>query len=249
MLAATSPIRPIRLRREGEGCGRLTAQSPRKGVDMAYLDKVELFAELDPEQLGALARSAHPRVFPRGAIVVNEGDDGLGLFVVQSGALKAFVMDESGREMTLSLLGPGEYFGELALLDDEPRSASVMALERSELLLISRAAFLAVVEASPACLHALLRNLVRRVRTLTDSVRALALVDVFGRIARLFDSLAVEKDGHFVIERHLTQQDIANLVGASREMVNRIVRDLVIGGYISVEDQRIVLHRKLPPHW
>lgn len=215
----------------------------------SYLDKVELFADLDPEQLELLAASAHLRVFPRGAIVVNEGDEGHGLYVVQSGALKAFLMDENGREMTLSLLGPGEYFGELALVDAEPRSASVMALERSELLQISRSAFLALLDANPACMRTLLRNLVKQVRTLTDNVRALALVDVFGRIARLFESLAVEKDGHWVIERHLTQQEIANLVGASREMVNRILRDLVIGGYVSVDDHRIVLCRKLPPRW
>ncbi len=223
---------------------------PAQGIDMgSHLEKVELFADIEPEQLQALAGSALLRVFPRGAIVVNEGDDGHGLYVVQSGALKAFLMDENGREMTLSLLGPGEYFGELALLDAEPRSASVMALERSELLQISRSAFLALVDANPACMHTLLRNLVKQIRTLTESVRALALVDVFGRIARLFESLAVEKDEHWVIERHLTQQEIANLVGASREMVNRIVRDLVIGGYIAVEDHRIVLRRKLPPRW
>jgi CRP/FNR family cyclic AMP-dependent transcriptional regulator len=95
----------------------------------------------------------------------------------------------------------------------------------------------------------LLRNLVRRIRALTENVRALALVDVFGRIARLFDSLAVIADGERVIERRLTQQEIANLVGASREMVNRILRDLVIGGYISIEQHRIVLRRKLPSHW
>lgn len=216
---------------------------------MGALDQVDLFAGLEPEQLAAIAGSARLRVFARGAIIVSEGDEGLGLFVVQRGALKAFVVDDSGRELTLSLLGPGEYFGELALLDAAPRSASVMALERCELLQISRAAFLAVVEQSPALMLTLLRNLVRRVRDLTDSVRALALVDVFGRVARLFESLAVERDGHWVIERQLTQQDIANLVGSSREMVNRILRDLVIGGYVSVDHHHIVLHRKLPARW
>lgn len=216
---------------------------------MTHLDKVELFAGIEPAQLDALQRSGRLRVFPAGTIVVHEGDEGNGMFVVQSGSLKVFSMDENGREITLSLLGPGEYFGELALLDALPRSASVLAVERSELLQIPGSAFLALIESNPACMGVVVRNLVSRVRTLTDNVRALALVDVFGRISRLFDSLAVEEDGCSVINRKLTQRDVASLVGASREMVNRILRDLVTGGYIVVEPNRIVLRKKLPPHW
>jgi CRP/FNR family cyclic AMP-dependent transcriptional regulator len=215
----------------------------------SYLDKVDLFAGLDPAQLETLAQSARLRTFQHGAIVVSEGDDAHGLFVVQSGSLKCFLMDENGREVTLSLLGPGEYFGELALIDEAPRSASVLALERSELLQIQRPVFLALLDENPACVRVLLKNLATRVRSLTDNVRALALVDVFGRIARLFDSLAVMRDGVPVIEQRLTQQEIANLVGASREMVNRILRDLAVGGYISIENHQIVLRRKLPARW
>lgn len=215
----------------------------------SHLDKVDLFAGLGPEQLNALLRGAVVRNYPKGSIVVNEGDDGHGLFVVQSGSLKAFLMDEQGRELTLTLFAAGDYFGELALLDDAPRSASVATVERSALLQISRPNFLAILDDNPACMQVLLRNLVRRIRTLTENVRALALVDVFGRIARLFDSLAVSVDGERVVERRLTQQEIANLIGASREMVNRILRELVIGGYISIEKNRIVLRRKLPAHW
>lgn len=215
----------------------------------SYLEKVDLFAGLDPAQLAGLARSAHLRVLPLGAIVVNEGDDGHSLFVVQSGSLKVYLMDENGREMTLSLLGPGDYFGELALLDEAPRSASVMALQRSELLQISRPSFLALLDDNPAWVRILLRNLVARIRALTENVRGLALEDVFGRIVRLLESLAVERDGQSVVERRLTQQEIANLVGASREMVNRILRDLVVGGYLVIEPQRIILRRKLPARW
>ncbi len=215
----------------------------------AYLDQVELFAGLEPAQLEALARGAQLRVFPRGAVVVNAGDEAHGLFVVQRGSLKVFLMDEGGRELTLSIHGPGEYFGELALLDEAPRSASVMALERCELLHIARPAFLALIGASPECMQALLRNLVRRIRALTDNVHALALEDVFGRIHRLLESLAVPQGEHWIVEPRLTQQEIANLVGASREMVNRIVRDLVVGGYVSIEPHRIVIRRKLPARW
>ncbi|MDD2988285.1 MAG: Crp/Fnr family transcriptional regulator [Zoogloea sp.] len=216
---------------------------------MKYLDRVDLFDGLSDEQAEVLRGRSRIRSFAPNTIVVNEGDDGSSLFVVQSGSLKVFLTDNIGREVTLSLLDPGDYFGELALLDDAPRSASVIALSRSEVLQIPRVAFLALIEAYPACMQIVVRNLVGRIRTLTESVRALALVDVFGRISRLFDSLAVEEDGVAIIDRRLTQQDLANMVGASREMVNRILRDMVSGGYVEIEPQRIILRKKLPEHW
>jgi len=214
-----------------------------------YLDRVDLFDGLSDEQAEVLKGRSRIRSFAPNTIVVNEGDDGSSLFVVQSGSLKVFLTDNVGREVTLSLLDPGDYFGELALLDDAPRSASVIALSRSEVLQIPRVAFLALIEAHPACMQIVVRNLVGRIRTLTESVRSLALVDVFGRISRIFDSLAVEEDGVGIIDRRLTQQDLANMVGASREMVNRILRDMVSGGYVEIEPQRIILRKKLPSHW
>lgn len=216
---------------------------------MKYLDRVDLFDGLSDEQAEVLKGRSRIRSFAPNTIVVNEGDDGSSLFVVQSGSLKVFLTDNVGREVTLSLLDPGDYFGELALLDDAPRSASVIALIRSEVLQIPRVAFLALIEAHPACMQIVVRNLVGRIRTLTESVRSLALVDVFGRISRIFDSLAVEEDGVGIIDRRLTQQDLANMVGASREMVNRILRDMVSGGYVEIEPQRIILRKKLPSHW
>lgn len=216
---------------------------------MDYLDRVDLFEGLTESQVNALVERSRMRIFAANTIVVSEGDDGNSLFVVQHGSLKVFLTDNVGREVTLSFLDPGDYFGELALLDEAPRSASVIAVTRSEVLQIPRTAFLALVEAYPACMQLVVRNLVARVRSLTENVRSLALVDVFGRISRVFDSLAVERDGVTVVERRLTQQDLANMVGASREMVNRILRDLVAGGYIEMEQQRILLRKKLPRHW
>ena len=216
---------------------------------MKYLDRVDLFVGLTEAQVEGLRQRGRMRSFPASTVVVSEGDDGSSLFVVQSGSLKAFLMDENGREVTLSLLDPGDYFGELALLDEAPRSASVLAVTRSELLQIPRSAFLAMIEEHPTCMQVVLRNLVGRIRSLTENVRSLALVDVFGRIARTFETLAVEKDGVRIIDRRLTQQDLANLIGSSREMVNRILRDLVAGGYIEIEQHRIVLCKKLPSHW
>lgn len=216
---------------------------------MKYLDRVDLFEGLTDEHAELLMERSRVRTFAANTIVVSEGDEGNSLFVVQSGALKAFLTDNAGREVTLSLLDPGDYFGELALLDEAPRSASVAAVTKSEVLQIPRSAFLALIEVHPACMQMVVRNLVGRIRTLTESVRSLALVDVFGRISRVFNSLAVEKDGVMQIDRRLTQQDLANMVGASREMVNRILRDLVSGGYVVLEQHRIIVCRKLPQNW
>lgn len=214
-----------------------------------YLDRIDLFAGLGETELGALQQSSRARNYPAGAVVVNEGDEGHSLFIVQKGALKAYCMDDKGREVTLSLLDPGDYFGELALLDSAPRSASVVTIEPSLLLQIPGTAFLELIDRYPTCRQAILRNLSARIRHLTDSVRTLALIDVFGRIVQLFAGLAVDRDGIKVIERKLTQQDIANMIGASREMVNRILRDLITGGYIAIEQNRIMLQKKLPQNW
>jgi len=213
------------------------------------LDKIELFEGLPSDQLTKLAEHMRQRVYPAGAIVVNEGDEAHGMFIVDSGALKVFVTEENGKEVTLSLLGPEDYFGELALLDDAPRSASVITVEKTTLLQISRADFNEVIAAHPACMQIIMRNLVGRIRELTDNVRALALIDVFGRISRVFDSMAEPEGEMRIIRRRMTQQDLANLVGASREMVNRILRELVAGDYIEIHHQYILLKRKLPARW
>lgn len=218
-------------------------------AESSHLGKVDLFAGLSASELEAIKQLGRVRSYPVGAVVVNEGDDGNGLFIVESGSLKAFLMDESGREIILSLLDPGDYFGELALLDDAPRSASVMVMEKAELLQIPRPAFMDMIAEHPSCMQAVVRNLVARIRALTDNVRVLALADVFGRISRLFDSLATPEGDYRVINRQLSQQELANMVGASREMVNRILRDLVTGGYVAIEPHRIVLKRKLPLRW
>ncbi|HNO88207.1 MAG TPA: cyclic nucleotide-binding domain-containing protein, partial [Rhodocyclaceae bacterium] len=142
---------------------------------MNYLDRVDLFAGLDEAQTQSLVDRSRLRSFVASTVVVNEGDEGGSMYVVQSGSLKAYLTDKTGREVTLSLLDEGDYFGELALLDDAPRSASVAAVTRSELLQVPRSAFLALIEEHPASMQVVVRNLVARIRALSDNVRSLAL--------------------------------------------------------------------------
>ncbi len=144
----------------------------------------------------------------------------------------------------------GDYFGELALLDDDKRSASVRTMEKANFCIIYKEDFNKVLEAQPNIARTLIRNLTRRVRKLTKDVKALALQDVYGRVTNVLTSLAQprEDDTAFIPEK-LTQQDIADRVGASREMVARILKDLTIGEYITFEGRNIVINGKLPANY
>lgn len=197
------------------------------------------------DELGGLAAA---RSFPKNAVIVSEGDDTGSLYVLLSGRVKVFLADENGREVELNRLGPGEYFGEVTL-DGGPRSASVMALEETRCAVVRRAELLGLIERQPELALHMLRRLARRVRALSQNVRSLALMDVYGRVARLLLELAEERDGRLVIDEPLTHREIASRVGASREMVSRIFSDLAEGGYVSKEGGRLVIVRTPPPRW
>jgi len=216
------------------------------------LARVPLFEGLPEEALRALAARAHRRRFPRNAVVMAEGEEGSTLYVLLEGAVKVYTSDEEGREAVLRIEGPGACLGELGLVDPAPRSASVMTLEPSAFLLISHAALTECLADSPEFASGLLRTLARRVRELTEQVRTLALLDVYGRLARTLEALATAEapDGGRLLPRRFTHQELAAMVGASREMVSRVLRDLVQGGYVSVtEGGRLCLRRALPRSW
>jgi CRP/FNR family cyclic AMP-dependent transcriptional regulator len=198
--------------------------------------------------LDKIAAVATVRAFTKRAIVVSEGDETDSLYVMLSGKARVYVADDKGREVQLNQLGPGEYFGEVTL-DGGPRSASVMALEDCRCAVVKRAELTAFLERNPELALHIVRKLARRVRDLTDNVRSLALMDVYGRVARLLLELAEEKDGRLVIGEALTHKDIASRVGASREMISRIFSDLAEGGYVRKEDGQLVIARKPPPRW
>jgi CRP/FNR family transcriptional regulator, cyclic AMP receptor protein len=198
--------------------------------------------------LDKVAAVATVRTFPKRAIIVTEGDDTDSLYVMLSGKARVFVADEKGREVVLNQLGPGEYFGEVTL-DGGPRSASVTALEDCRCAVVKRSELTTVLEQHPQLALHIVRKLARRVRDLTENVRSLALMDVYGRVARLLLELAEEEDGKLVIRENLTHKDIASRVGASREMISRIFSDLAEGGYVRRQNGNLVIARKPPPRW
>ena len=203
---------------------------------------------LSEAEIKAVARRAVTRAFPKSTVVVSEGDRTDTLHIIVSGRVKIYVSDEKGKEIVLNHAGPGEYFGEL-VLDEGPRAASVMTLEPTRFLVVPKEDFRDFVANSPEFSLHLIRKLIRRVRVLTSDVKSLALMDVYGRVARMLLELAVEREGLLVIEERPTQQEMANRVGASREMINKILGDLASGGYIAVEHDRITIARALPRAW
>jgi len=200
---------------------------------------------LDQDELRALAAHAKVQSVPKNTVIINEGDDTDSIFIVISGRVRVFLHGRDGREVTLNTHGPGEYFGEM-VLDEGPRSASVATLDASKFYVIPKAEFRRFLSAHPDFAMKLINRLMGRVRALTENVRNLALLDVYGRVARLLLDLAKDQDGRLVVAEKLTQQDIAERIGASREMVSRVFKDLVAGGYVSLEDRQITIHRDLP---
>ena len=188
------------------------------------------------------------RAYPKNAVIVSEGDSTDSLYVILEGRVKAYVSDSDGRQVVLSTQGQGEYFGEL-VLDEGPRSASIMTLTPCRFLVVQKEEFRKFLLQNPAFALSLIEKLIAKIRSLTASVKSLALMDVYGRVARLLLELAEESNGGFVISQRLTQQDIASRIGASREMVSRILKDLSVGGYLTQSRSGIVLHRKPPEHW
>lgn len=203
-----------------------------------FLLTVPLFKSLGAAEVANFATLAREKSYPRGSVILFEDDPGDSLFVVREGRVKVVLVAEDGREVILGILGVGEHFGELSLIDDQPRSAHVVAMEDSALLVLRREDFRRRVEQNPAVAWALLMELSRRLRRADEKIGSLVLLDVPGRIARVILDTAAELGGDF-IDRPLTHQTIAHVIGASRETVSRAMREFVEAGWISTERRRI----------
>ena len=203
---------------------------------------------LPPSLLEELVRLGPARHYPKGSIIVTDGEPALSMYVIQQGRLRVYVSGDDAREVELNVLGAGEYFGEL-MLDGQVRSASVIALTPARLTMIGRADFERTLMQRPDIAFHVIQHLIQRVRALSRNVQGLASKDVYGRIVQLFNELARDEGGARVVPGPLSQQAIADRVGASRSMVNRILQDLTAGGYVQVSRERIVLVKSLPRHW
>ena len=230
-------------------CVRAAPPSVAGAAKIEALAKVPLFAGLGRADLAPLAQRTVERSYKRNVIVVNEGDRADALYFVLAGRVKVFSAGEDGRDVVLSKQGAGTYFGDM-MLDDGVRSASVMTLEPCRLATLSRDDFEDFLTLHPATTRALIKSLIRRIRSLNERVRDLSMLDVAGRVAKLLLSLAREVNGRLVVEDLPTQQDIGEQVGASREMVSRVFKALKAENYIWEETRRrIVILGKPPRGW
>jgi CRP/FNR family cyclic AMP-dependent transcriptional regulator len=210
-------------------------------VSTAVLKAVPLFSSFPDDQLRMLASVVVRKSVTRSTTVMAGGDPTDSLYIVLSGRLKVMMSDAEGKEVILSILGPGEFFGEMGLIDDAPRSASVVAIEACELLAITKRDFKKCLADNFEMTMAVMRGLVRRLRDADRKIGSLALLDVYGRVARLLLDMAETIEGEKIVTKRLPKQDIAKMIGASREMVSRVMKDLQMGGYIEMRGSNIVL--------
>jgi CRP/FNR family transcriptional regulator, cyclic AMP receptor protein len=204
--------------------------------------------KLHDELVRAIAETGDVRSFPAKAIFINEGEVSDSLYIILSGRVKVYSANETGKEVIFNVHGPGDYIGEMSL-DGEPRSASAMTLEPTSCSVVSGKQLREFIALHPDFAIHLIHKLIRRARVVSENLKSLALLDVYGRIARLLLELAEADGDKMVIKQKLTHQDIADRVGSSREMVTRILKDLTAGGYLSMQEKIITVHKKPPPGW
>jgi CRP/FNR family cyclic AMP-dependent transcriptional regulator len=201
------------------------------------------------EALLALIARGEVRRYRKGTLLIQEGDQGDTIYIILSGRLRAYSEGDNDREITYGVYGAGEYIGELSL-DGGPRSASVITVEASSCAVVSRRTLERFIAERPEFAFELLAKVIRRVRAVTLNARQLALNDVYGRLRLLLGALALpQPDGTLRVADRLTHQEMANRLGCSREMVSRLMKDLERGGYVAVQDNRLVLTKALPQRW
>ena len=203
---------------------------------------------LSDQLLREISATGVVKRYPAHMVLIHEGDTADTMFVILSGRVKVYASNDAGKEVILSLQGPGQYVGEVPL-DGGLRSASVMTLEPTTCAVVTGANLREFIASHPDFALHVIGNLIGRLRALTNNVKSLALDDVYSRVVGLLHKLAVTDGGHRVVPVRLTQQDIAEHVGASREMVSRIFKELTTGGYVSVQSGRIVLLKDPPASW
>lgn len=218
----------------------MDSAAERTSNNTLLLSNVWLFEGLSHEDLQAIEDKSNLQHFPKNSILVHEGQEADSMYVIVSGKAKVFIGDEEGKELTLGTLAPGDCFGELALIDDAPRSATVEAQEKTTVLKMRDVDFQGHLHAHPQVTMNLLSYMARRVRGVNDHIRDLALLDVYGRVARTLLRLTRDVDGVLTTDA-ITQQEIANMVGASREMVSRVMNNLKQDGYITVSEKRVTV--------
>ena len=216
-------------------------------MQVSFFRKFPLFADLDERELASIAAVAKTRRYAKDDAVFHADESGDVFCLIREGQVKVTMISPEGKEIILSLLGPGDFFGEMALLDDEPRSATVVATEPLELVTIWRSDFLQILAENFSITRKVLAEISRRLRSASNRIESLATMDVYGRLARFFLDLAknqgkVLENGYVAVTRP-THQAIANMIGTSRETVSRLIHDLMRQNLLLSEGKTIYLRK------
>jgi len=213
-------------------------------VSPLLIRNVPLFSLLHDTQLILLTQVLLRKPYPKNSTVVAAGDPADALYIVISGRLKVIMRDKEGKEVILAILSQGDFFGEMGLIDQAPRSATVVAIDSCELLTMTRADFTKCLQKNFDLTMNVILGLVKRLRDADRKIGSLALMDVCGRVARLLMEMAETVDGQKVVTK-LPKQQIAKMVGATREMVTRVMKEMERGGHIEVRAHQILLRDSL----
>jgi CRP/FNR family cyclic AMP-dependent transcriptional regulator len=214
-------------------------------VSPLLLRNVPMFSLLPVDQLLLLTQVVLRKPYPKNSTVITAGDPADALYIVISGRLKVMMSDNEGREVILAILHQGEFFGEMGLIDQAPRSATVVTMESCELLTITRTDFTRCLQKNFDLTMNVIRGLVKRLREADKKIGSLALMDVYGRVARLLLEMAETVDGQKVVTKKLPKQQIAKMIGATREMVTRVMKEMETSGHIEVRAHQILLRESL----
>ena len=213
--------------------------------NLELIRRVPLFSMLTASQAEAVAEAVIKRRFKRGELVVEQGKKSNALFIILTGRCRVFTSDARGREVILANLQPGDYIGEMSLIDNEPHSASVRAEVQTDALMLGRLEFARCLPENTSMAYAVMKGLVQRLRSADRKIESLALMDVYGRVARaLMEASELDAQGNAFIRDKVSRQDLAKMVGASREMVSRVMKDLEERGYIETQESGTVLIRE-----
>lgn len=211
------------------------------------LKEVPLFSCFDEQELREMAEVAVEKTFQKDTIIIHEGDTSTSMYVVLSGKAVAIAMNEAdGKQLVLNVFEKGDYFGEMSFLDAEPRCATVKTKEKTKFLVLSGEVFRKMLTSKPDIYSRLMKGLLQKVRKATKQVEELAFHDVYKRVVLLLKRLARSEDGKLVIREKMTMKEIGEMVGASREMISKIMKELSDGEYLSIHNHVILIHKSLP---
>jgi CRP/FNR family cyclic AMP-dependent transcriptional regulator len=210
--------------------------------NLELIRRVPLFSMLTAAQAESVAQGVVKNRFKRGEAIVEQGKKSNALFIILTGRARVMTTDQRGREVILATMQPGDYFGEMSLIDSEPHSATVRAEVQTDVLVLGRLEFAACLPENGSMAYSVLRGLVQRLRHADRKIESLALMDVYGRVAKaLLEFSSVDSLGNSVIREKVSRQDLAKMVGASREMVSRVMKDIEERGFIETRSDGSVL--------